>query len=61
MLPCVNLPKGSNGKIGVWTERHKNFLKEHHRIRYYNLLIAGKLNTPCGHRATSGNNVYKSC
>ena len=31
--------------IGVWGQWHKRFLKEHHKVRYYNLLIAGRLNS----------------
>lgn len=44
-LPCVTLPKESNGRIGVWAERHRRFLKANHRIRYYNLLTSGRLDT----------------
>lgn len=30
--------------IGVWGQRHLRYLKEHHRVRYANLLAIGKLN-----------------
>ena len=30
--------------IGLWGERHRRYLKQHHKILYYNLLISGKLN-----------------
>ena len=42
-LPRVTLPNDSNYKIGVWGERHRRYLKEHHRVRYYNFLTAGTL------------------
>ena len=42
-LPCVILSNNSNYEIGVWGERHRRYLKEHHRVRYYNLLTAGTL------------------
>lgn len=42
-LPCVILPREKEEHIGVWGERHRRFLKEQHRVRYYNLLTAGKL------------------
>ena len=46
MLPDL-LPaeeeKGAN--IGVWGMRHKRYLKQHHKVRYYNLLTSGKLNS----------------
>lgn len=29
--------------IGVWGERRRKYLKEHHRVLYYNLLTSGKL------------------
>ena len=43
-LPCVALPQNTNEHIGVRGERHRRYLKENHRVRYYNLLTAGKLN-----------------
>ena len=43
-LPCVVLPQDTTEHIGVWGERHRRFLKSHHRVRYYNLLTAGTLN-----------------
>ena len=42
-LPCVTLSNDSNYEIGVWGERHRRYLKEHHKVRYYNLLTAGTL------------------
>ena len=30
--------------IGVWGQRHLLYLKEHHRVRYANLLTSGELN-----------------
>lgn len=32
-------------KVGFWGQRHKAYLKEHHRIIYYNLLTSCKLNS----------------
>ena len=31
--------------IGVWSMRHKRYLKQNHKVRYYNLLTSGKLNS----------------
>ena len=31
--------------IGVWAMRHKRYLKQKHKVRYYNLLTSGKLNS----------------
>lgn len=35
----------TNYKIGFWGQRHKEYLKENHRVIYYNLLTKGKLNS----------------
>lgn len=47
-LPDLKIPPEREVKIGVWGQRYRQYLKQHHRIRYYNLLTAGKLN---GHLA----------
>ena len=31
--------------IGFWGMRHKRYLKQNHKVRYYNLLTSGKLNS----------------
>ena len=35
----------TNYEIGFWGQKHKEYLKENHRIIYYNLLTSGKLNS----------------
>ncbi|MFR6064840.1 MAG: TnpV protein [Eubacterium sp.] len=35
----------TNYSIGFWGQRHKEYLKENHRLIYYNLETSGKLNT----------------
>ncbi|MCH5299804.1 MAG: TnpV protein [Ruminococcus sp.] len=42
-LPDLALPEQDNRPIGVWGQRHKNYLLHHHKIRYYNLLTSCKL------------------
>ena len=46
MLPDL-LPaeEEKEANIGVWGMRHKRYLKQHHKVRYYNLLTSGKLNS----------------
>lgn len=44
-LPCVKLSEEESANIGIWGQRHLRYLKQHHRVRYYNLLITGKLNS----------------
>lgn len=36
---------GTNYPIGIWGQRHKEYLKENHKFMYYNLLTQGKLNS----------------
>ena len=43
LLPDLKLPEEKNVEIGVFGQRHKNFLLNHHKIRYYNLLTSCKL------------------
>ena len=31
--------------IGVWGQRHLRYLKQYHKVRYYNLLTSGELNS----------------
>ena len=44
-LPCVTLLQDTTKYIGVWGERHRRFLKTQHRVRYYNFLTAGTLDS----------------
>lgn len=46
MLPDL-LPaeEEKEANIGVWAMRHKRYLKQNHKVRYYNLLTCGKLNS----------------
>lgn len=42
-LPCIATKKQNELHIGVWANRHRQYLKQHHRIRYYNLLTSERL------------------
>ena len=44
-LPNLKLDTEQNAPIGVWGLRHKRYLKQHHKVIYYSLLTAGKLNS----------------
>ena len=43
-LPNLEIDNQIKVQIGVWGQRHRRFLKENHRVRYYNLLTTGTLN-----------------
>ena len=42
-LPDLTLPPEEKRPIGVWGQRRLRYLKQHHKILYYNLLTSGKL------------------
>lgn len=44
LLPNLILAEEEQNPIGIWGQRHARYLKQHHRILYYNLLTSGKLN-----------------
>lgn len=43
LLPNLTLPEKEERPIGVWGQRRLRYLKQHHKILYYNLLTNGKL------------------
>lgn len=46
LLPDLSLPAEKEpGNVGVWALRHKRYLKQHHKVLYYNLLTSGKLDS----------------
>ncbi len=42
-LPDLTLPTEEERPIGVWGQRRLHYLKQHHKILYYNLLTSDKL------------------
>ena len=43
LLPDLSLSaEKETGNIGVWALRHKRYLKQHHKVLYYNLLTSSK-------------------
>ena len=44
-LPDLTLPAEEERLIGVWAQRRRQYLKQHHKILYYNLLTSGKLHS----------------
>lgn len=43
-LPCLKLPEGEQQPVGLWGQRHLQYIKQHRKMLYTNLLISGKLN-----------------
>ena len=42
-LPYITTKEQKELHIGVWANRHRQYLKQNHRIRYYNLLTSERL------------------
>lgn len=47
-LPNLKVSLEKEIEIGVWGQRYRRYLKQYHKVRYYNLLTSGTLN---GHLA----------
>ena len=43
-LSDLVLPSEKEKPIGIWGQRHARYLKQHHKILYYNRLTSGRLN-----------------
>ena len=44
LIPDLTLPNEEQVEIGLWGQRHLRYIKQHHKVRYVNLLTSGKLN-----------------
>ena len=44
-LPNLTLPTEEKHSIGVWGQRRLRYLKQNHKVLYYNLLTSGKLHS----------------
>lgn len=44
-LPNLTLPAEDERPIGVWGQRRLRYLKQYHKVLYYNLLTSGKLHS----------------
>ena len=44
-LPNLKLPEQKEVTLGRWSQMRRSYLKEHHKILYYNLLTSGKLSS----------------
>lgn len=45
LLPNLALPPEEERPVGVWVQRRLRYLKQHHKVLYYNLLTSGKLHS----------------
>ena len=43
LIPCIRTKEQEEIHLGVWANRHRRYLKQYHRVRYYNLLTSERL------------------
>ena len=44
LIPCLTVPAEEEQPIGIWGQRHMNYLKQYHKVTYTNLFTNGRLN-----------------
>ena len=44
LIPCLTVPAEEEQPIGIWGQRHLDYMKQHRRVTYTNLLTSGRLN-----------------
>lgn len=44
-MPNLTVPAEEERPIGVWGQRRLRYLKQRHKVLYYNLLTSGKLHS----------------
>lgn len=50
----------TNYEIGFWGQKHKEYLKQNHKVIYYNLLTSGKLNSYLHNVDITATNMYNN-
>ena len=45
LIPCITLLAEKEQPIGLFGRRHLDYLKQHRRVTYINLLTSGRLNS----------------
>lgn len=59
-LPCITTKVENDLNIGVWANHHRRYLKQSHRIRYYNLLTSEKLYSYLADIEEQAENMFQS-
>ena len=44
LIPCLTVPAEEEQAIGIWGQRHLDYLKQYRKVTYTNLLTIGRLN-----------------
>ena len=58
LLPNLKLPEQPKVEIGVFGQRHKRYLQEHHKVIYFNLLTSCKLAAYLADIDSQANEMY---
>ena len=45
LIPELRLPDEEGQAIGIWGQRHMDYLKQYQKVTYTNLLTSGRLNS----------------
>ena len=45
LIPRLTVPAEEEQPIGIWGQRHLDYLKQYRNVTYTNILTSGKLNT----------------
>ncbi len=45
LIPRLTVPAEEEQPIGIWGQRHLDYLKQYRKVTYTNLLTSGRLNT----------------
>ena len=45
LIPCLTVPTEEEQPIGIWGQRHLDYLKQYRKVIYTNLLTSGRLNS----------------
>ena len=45
LIPDLRLPDEEEQPIGIWGQRHMDYLKQYQKVTYTNLLTSGRLNS----------------
>ena len=44
LIPCLTVPAEEEQSIGIWGQKHLDYLKQYRRVTYTTLLTSGRLN-----------------
>ena len=44
LIPCLTVPAEEEQAIGIWGQRHLDYLKQYRKVTYTNLLTSSRIN-----------------